>query len=264
MYKNLALNLFTLFFSLYTLSLCAQGSTNKRGEFYVAIGAGAGMNAWEIREAQFAMVYYMSSSDFINTLKSVTNQKVAPHFNFNFELGNTHKWFANTHFQLTIGGMTGLQVGLAGGLNLPFEVNKKQLLVQVGAGIGYLNTYKELDNRRLREPIRLQRQVFNTIYDFSTSLIENNFTFSPLATLKYPITKIASLRLTIGYQFIITKNTRIRFSQRTSTRNSSSTRTANFLPDDTLFDFQYNNQYIQRLPFDYSGFFVTLGAAWGF
>jgi hypothetical protein len=267
MYKQFIFNLLALFLTMSVVPVWAQESTDKHGKFYLAFGAGAGMNAWEIGEAQFSMVYYMSSSDYINSLKSVSNQKVAPHFNVNMEVGNTRKWFANLMMQGVVGGMLGFQVRMAGGINLPFETKKRTLLVQVGAAAGYLNSGKVLDSRRLREPIWLQGKSFNTFYMLTTSLTENNFAFSPLVALKYPIGKIASLHLATGYQFIIIKNTRIRFSQKTGNggrNSSSSTRTANFSTDDTLFDFQYNNQHIQRLPFDYSGFFLTLGGVWTF
>ena len=207
----------------------------------------------------------MSPYDYINSIKSVHNQSKATHIACNIEIGNTHHWFGNMNIQITAGSIIGLNLGIAYGLNFPFQINEKLLLVQVGAELSYLNVSKILDTQMLNQAVRLQGKLFNTYYPLTTSLENDDMVFRPFTALRYPIGKFANLRIMAGYQTIILERTRITFSQKiSSSSKSTSRRIATFYPDDTSFDFQYNGQKISHIPFDYSGFFVTMSLVWAF
>lgn len=232
---------------------------NSRG--YLGFYASVGANAWQVRESQFNLLFDLSSSDFINRVTSISSQTYAPLIALGAEFGGTSSYFGGINTQFSFGGMIGSYIDITGGINLPI-INDKAT-IQIGTGIFYQIATKELDRRRLRQSVRLDGRFFNTINTFTTSLTNENLGIRPFATLKIPLGKSSLLRIQGGYQFNFYENVRIRFRQtRSSGRNSSASTVARFRIDDNLFDFKYNNQYINKLPFDYSGFFVNVGVMW--
>ena len=247
--------LFSSFLQAQT-SASRQSSNQSYAGFYMSVG----VNAWQIRESQFNLLFNVSPNDFINSMTSISARTIAPHIALGAEFGGISSYFLGFNTQFSFGGMTGTYLDIAGGINYPIVANKVTL--QVGAGVFYQIANKLLDSRRLRQGVRLDGRNFNTINSFNTSLISENLGFRPFVTLKIATRKSSQLRIQAGYQFNFYENARIRFKQvRNTGRNSYST-VARFYLDDNLFDFKYNDQYINRLPFDYGGFFVNIGIMW--
>ncbi|MCU0392734.1 MAG: hypothetical protein MUE81_16620 [Thermoflexibacter sp.] len=261
------LSLFTFTYNIFAQNLPNSTSTPKQtgqNNFYFGLYLGSGANSWQITPSQFNLMFPVTPSDFINATTSVTDFSYAPNLNFGLEIGGSRSWYGAFDMQFTFGGMTGSYFGISTGLNVPLSNNGRATL-QLGSGLFYQISKKNLDRRRLQQSVNLDGRFFNNNNTFISDLIDENFGLRPCATLRLPIGAAAHLKLTGGYQFNFISISRIRFSQTRPSRNrrnTSSTTTARFRTDDGIFDFQYNNQRIIRTPFDYSGFFVNIGIAW--
>jgi hypothetical protein len=236
-----------------------------RNNLYFALFVGAGMNSWQVRASQFTITFPVSANELIYNTKSISEHTYAPNINFGVEIGGYRSGFLGFDMQFTFGGMIGSYFGISGGKNIPLGKNSRTLL-QIGSGAFYQIATKELDRRILRQSTYLQGRFFDTNNTFTTSLIDENVGLRPFASLRFPMGRIAHIKITGGHQFNFLGGTRIRFSQNrpSRSRNDNSNTTARFYPDDNLFDFQYNNQKISRTPFDYSGFFVNVAVSWVF
>ena len=156
--------------------------------------------------------------------------------------------------------MTGTYIDISGGINYPLV--REKVTLQIGSGLFYQIATKNIDSRRLSQSVRINGTTFNR-NTITTSVINQNLGIRPFAALKIATGRFSHLRIQGGYQFNFYDESRIRFRQQRSTSRGNSTYTSTRVRlDDNLFDFKYNDQYINHLPFDSSGFFVNVGIMW--
>jgi hypothetical protein len=257
--RHLFLAMFCSLLLLLVNSVFIKAQNSSRGYMQMYIGVGA--NAWQTRDAQFDLLFYLTPRDIINQTSSIAANSVAPNLVFGMEIGGTRSYFGSINSQFSFGGMIGSYIDVAAGINYALS---DRTTFQIGAGAFYQIATKQLDRRTLWQSVRLNGRFFNNFNTFTTSLISENLGLRPFATLKFALGGSSQLRIQAGYQFNFYDNARLRFRQvRNSGRNNSNSTTARFHLDDNLFDFKYNNQIISNLPFDYSGFFVNIGLTWG-